>query len=246
MLLRNGGVTLRIAICDDEPVVLDYLSALVGRWAERRGEPVLADCFPSAQALWFEWEEKRWFDLFLLDIQMQGLDGVSFAHQIREAGDQSAIVFITGTAEFAAEGYDVSALHYLLKPVDEVKLFVCLDKAAAQLRRAPRQLLLPVAGVQTRFCADDIVYAEAFAHSVCIHTKERAEQAQASIGALERELCGEPFIRCHRSYLVNLRHIRRIDKAELTLDSGEKLPVSRRLYAAVNEAFIKLFRGGSA
>lgn len=241
-----GGVTMRIAICDDEPVMLDYLSALVSRWGASRGKSVHTQCFPSAQALWFEWEEKRCFDLFLLDIQMQGLDGMSFAHQIREAGDQSILIFITGTAEFAAVGYDVSALHYLLKPVDEEKLFACLDKAAARLCRAARQILMPVAGVQTRFCADNIFYAEAFAHSVCIHTKDRAEQAQASIGALEQELCGEPFVRCHRSYLVNLRHIRRIGKAELTLDSGEKLPVSRRLYAAVNEAFIQFFKGGSA
>jgi len=64
-----------------------------------------------------------------------------------------------------------------------------------------------------------------------------------SIGGLEKTLAGEPFIRCHRSYLVSLRHIRRIDKSELTLDSGERLPVSRRLYAAVNDAFIRFFKG---
>lgn len=109
--------------------------------------------------------------------------------------------------------------------------------------RAPKQLLLPVAGVQTRFCADDIFYAEAFAHFVCIHTADGAQQAQVSIGGLEKTLAGEPFIRCHRSYLVSLRHIRRIDKSELTLDSGERLPVSRRLYAAVNDAFIRFFKG---
>lgn len=87
---------------------------------------------------------------------MQGLDGVTLARKIRAADEKCAIIFITGTAEFAADGYDVSALHYLLKPIDEAKLFACLDKAAARLSRAPKQLLLPVAGVQTRFCADDI------------------------------------------------------------------------------------------
>lgn len=234
---------MHIAVCDDEPATLAYLSGLVRRWAEGRAEPARVERFPSAQALWFEWEAERRFDIFLLDIQMQGLDGVTLARQIRAADEKCAIIFITGTAEFAAEGYDVSALHYLLKPVDEAKLFACLDKAAAQLRRAPKQLLLPVAGVQTRFCADDIFYAEAFAHSVCIHTADEAREAQVSIGALERELAVEPFVRCHRSYLVGLRHIRRIDKAELTLDSGERLPVSRRLYAAVNEAFIRFFKG---
>ena len=234
---------MHIAVCDDEPATLAYLSALVRRWGEGRADPVRVERFPSAQALWFEWEAKPCFDLFLLDIQMQGLDGVTLARNIRAADEKCAIIFITGTAEFAADGYDVSALHYLLKPIDEAKLFACLDKAAARLSRAPKQLLLPVAGVQTRFCADDIFYAEAFAHFVCIHTADGAQQAQVSIGELEKTLAGEPFIRCHRSYLVSLRHIRRIDKSELTLDSGERLPVSRRLYAAVNDAFIRFFKG---
>lgn len=234
---------MHIAVCDDEPATLAYLSELVRRWGEGRADPVRVERFPSAQALWFEWEAKPRFDLFLLDIQMQGLDGVTLARKIRAIDEKCAIIFITGTAEFAADGYDVSALHYLLKPIDETKLFACLDRAAGQLRRAPKQLLLPVAGVQTRFCADDIFYAEAFAHSVCIHTAGTAQEAQASIGELETLLAGEPFIRCHRSYLVSLRRIRRIDRTELLLDNGEKLPVSRRLYPAVNGAFIRYFRG---
>lgn len=124
---------MHIAVCDDEPATLAYLSALVRRWGEGRADPVRVERFPSAQALWFEWEAKPCFDLFLLDIQMQGLDGVTLARKIRAADEKCAIIFITGTAEFAADGYDVSALHYLLKPIDEAKLFACLDKAAARL-----------------------------------------------------------------------------------------------------------------
>ena len=119
---------MHIAVCDDEPATLAYLSALVRRWGEGRADPVRVERFPSAQALWFEWEAKPCFDLFLLDIQMQGLDGVTLARKIRAADEKCAIIFITGTAEFAADGYDVSALHYLLKPIDEAKLFACLDK----------------------------------------------------------------------------------------------------------------------
>lgn len=237
---------MRIAVCDDEPAMLEYLSGLVLRWGEQQGEQVAVERFPSAQALWFAWAESPRFDLLLLDIQMEGMDGVALAHKIRERDERCVILFITGTAEFMAEGYDVSAMHYLLKPVDEAKLFACLEKAAARLRRAPRQLLLPVDGVQTRFCAEDIFYAEAFAHTVCIHTGASQAQVQVSISALEQLLAGEPFIRCHRSYLVNLRHIRRIGREELLLDGGEKLPVSRRLYAAVNEAFIRFFKGEEA
>ena len=109
---------MHIAVCDDEPATLAYLSELVRRWGEGRADPVRVERFPSAQALWFEWEAKPCFDLFLLDIQMQGLDGVTLARKIRAADEKCAIIFITGTAEFAADGYDVSALHYLLKPID--------------------------------------------------------------------------------------------------------------------------------
>lgn len=110
---KKGRVTaLQIAICDDEPAMLEYLDALVNQWGKSRGEPVNAQCFPSAQALWFAWEESPRFDV-PLDLQMQGLDGVSLAHKIREKDSRSVIIFITGTVEFAAEGYDVSALRDL-------------------------------------------------------------------------------------------------------------------------------------
>lgn len=80
-------------------------------------------------------------------------------------------------------------------------------------------------------------------HTVCIHTGGGQAEAQISISALDRRWLTSRSIRCHRSYLVNLRHIRRIDQTELSLDDGAQLPVSRRLYAAVNDAFIRFFKG---
>jgi DNA-binding LytR/AlgR family response regulator len=92
-----------------------------------------------------------------------------------------------------------------------------------------------------RLFPSDIYYVESFAHSTSIHTQGGKVEARASIGDLEETL-GEDFCRTHRSYLVGLRFIRQITKADVVMDNGSALPLSRRRYDEVNRAFIRFFR----
>ena len=119
------------------------------------------------------------------------------------------MVFITGFPDFIAEGYEVSALHYLMKPVDRDKLFSVLDRAAANLGKAERWILLPSGDGQTRVRLDRILYAEAFGHELTFHTEDGDFTFRKAIGAWEAEFSPEAgFVRCHRSVLVNLAFIR--------------------------------------
>lgn len=129
---------LRIAICDDETAQRSLLEAYVGEWGMLQQQEVDMALVGSAEQFLFHWEERR-RDILLLDIDMPGGDGLSLARRLRSQGEDVQIVFVTGLAEYALEGYDVDAVSYLIKPVEKERLFACLDKALARCgREAPR------------------------------------------------------------------------------------------------------------
>jgi DNA-binding LytR/AlgR family response regulator len=234
---------VKIAICDDEMVQTKYLSSLVRKWAAENKIPISVEAFGSAEAFLFAWSEDRSFDVLLLDIQMPGRSGMALAKEIRQSDENLTIIFITGFADYMNEGYEVSALHYLMKPVSERKLFACLDKACKKLKTEDKMLLVESGGGQLRIRQDEILYLEAFAHTVVVTTGSQSIEIKAGIGELEKKLDPALFLRPHRSYIVGLKFIRQIGKTALELDNGMKIPISRRLYPDASRAFINFYKG---
>lgn len=233
---------VNIAVCDDDAAQRDYLGKLAGQWAGQAGLSASIRRFESAEAFWFAYQQDKVWHLLLLDIQMKEMDGVALAQSIRRDNQDMQIVFVTGYADFMAEGYEVSALHYLLKPVNEAKLFAVLDKARAGFGRSGGALVFSMNGESIRVLTDSILYVEAFSHSTVLATTQGRVEANLSITALESRLEQHGFVRCHRSYLVGLRHVRRIAKTYAVLDNGMEVPLSRSAYHQVNQAFIAYYR----
>ena len=232
---------IKLAICDDEQSETEYITRLVQSWAAKSALTADVYTFDSSEAFLFTYDADKSFDILLLDIQMKQMDGVELAKELRADGAQMQIVFITGFPDFIAEGYDVSALHYLMKPVSEEKLMEVLDKAVELLSAKKTSLLLKTQHGKVRVFCDDITYVEAFAHNVVVHTISEAIEVKESISALETALATN-FCRVHRSYIVGLRHIRQISKTAVTLDDGTEIPLSRRRYDTLNKAFIDYHR----
>ena len=143
-------MNLKIASCDDCGEDVRYLAALVADWAKLQGSPVVVREFPSAEAFLFCYETERDFDIRLLDIEMGEVSGMELAGKIRRDNSSVQIVFITGFPDFMAEGYEVSALHYLMKPVSGERLSNVLARAAANLTKTGKRLKV-VFGRQTGF-----------------------------------------------------------------------------------------------
>lgn len=232
---------IKIAICDDEITEIKYLSMMVDKWAKINNITAVILTFDNAESLFFQYTEDMSFDILLLDIQMKNMNGIELAKQIRLVNDSVQIVFITGYPDFMAEGYEVSALHYLMKPVNEQKLFDVLDKACKRINKNEKALLLTVDDENVRIPVGNIVYLESFAHTVEITTNNGKIKANLSISELETEL-SDGFIRCHRSYIVGLKYIKRIAKNEVVIDNDFPIPLSRRLYDKVNQSFIRFFK----
>lgn len=232
----------RIAIVDDNKVDAEYVQRILNIWVKERQRNVQVQWFVSAENFLFHYAEDKDWDILLLDIEMGAMDGVSLAKKIRQVNSEIQIVFITGFSDYITEGYEVSALHYLMKPVKQDKLFEVMDRAVAAMQKAERAILLPLDGEILRLPVGQVQYVEAFSHMVTIMTGTETFQVKMSISEIEKML-NEGFVRCHRSYLVGLKHIARLSKTEVILDSGKTLPLSRSAAASVHKAFIFHYTG---
>ena len=234
---------LSIAICDDEKVEIDYLTGLVSKWANAQNISVHLEKFYSAENFLFAYKEEVSVDILLLDIEMKELNGVELARKIRCDNETIQIVFITGYPDYVAEGYDVSALHYLVKPVSGGKLFEVLDRAVKRLSKKEASLLIDTSKGMVLLELSDIVYIEAFDHTLEVYTKNDGCTVKMPLKKFEEKLTGN-FIHCHRSYIVNLAYIKKITRINVVTDAGKALPLSRRLYAEVNRAMMEYLTRG--
>lgn len=228
---------INIALCDDEHAETTYLSALVRKWAKVRDIAVHLSDYESAESFLFVYEDKKAVDILLLDIQMKNMNGVELARQIRRDDEDVQIIFITGFPDFIAEGYDVSALHYLMKPVKEDKLLAVLDKAVSRLQKTSRMITFPKTGGDMKIKADDIIYAEVLSHKVILYLLNGKEEFPMRISDMVK-LLGDGFFKCHRSYIVSMKYVRRITKTAMVLNDNREIPLSRNLYDTANQAFI--------
>lgn len=234
----------RIAVVEDEQIHRDILVKYIAEWKRHKAVDAEVETFHSSDAFYFTWCEDQRFDVLFLDICMEGTDGVSLARRLREKGKTVNIIFTTGIADYMQEGFEVEALHYLLKPIDRKKVWECLEKCLSRKEDDSRLILLPTEEGLIKTDVEQILYGEAVGHYcelVCL-----AETLSLKIGIKETaqrlEGYGD-FMFCHRSYLINLRRISKIGKQDIIMDNGKAVPVSRRMYGAVNQEFMKLFRG---
>ncbi|MGN0402225.1 MAG: LytR/AlgR family response regulator transcription factor [Acetatifactor sp.] len=233
---------MKIAIVDDEKNEQEIIVKYISEWAEAKNELVEFLCFQSGESFLFSWEDSKDYNLLILDIEMGKMNGLELAKKIRLEDKYIPIMFITGYDEYIHYGYDVSALHYLIKPVNKVRLFQALDKLAERGEEAKNLILNSVNGVR-RIQESNVLYVEAAGHGSVIHTVDEVISLKESLGEIEKRVTfkGE-IIKCHRAYLVNLRFVSAIQNTNLMLDNSEKLPVSRSQMKYVQQEFLRYYK----
>lgn len=230
----------KVAVIDDNPADTEYVTALVTRWAEAAGHALGVSAFPSAEAFLFQCGDGQDFDILLLDIEMREMNGVALAKKIRQGNEAVQIVFITGYPDFLAQGYEVAALHYLMKPVSCEKLHEVLERAAANLAKAEKRLRVAYDRRTDFVPLSQILYVEAQRQFVLIHTFGETYRMKQSLAETVEEL-DEYFFKCQRSFCVNLCHVTRIKGSSVLLKNGEEVPISRGMAEKIGKEMIRLF-----
>ena len=230
----------KISIVDDNITDTEYITSLVRRWADHNSHIVAVTTFPSAEAFLFAEKEAQNCDMILLDIEMGEMDGVELAKRIRARDETVQLIFITGYPDFIAEGYEVSALHYLMKPVPSDKLFSVLSRAAGNIKKAEKCLHVVYDRQTDVVPLSRILYIEAQRQYVVIHTNDKIYRMKSSLVDTEDKL-DEYFFKCQRSFLVNLRYVVRIKNDCVVLKNDIEIPISRGMAEKIGREIIRLF-----
>lgn len=211
-----------VAICEDERYILEELRRKVEKYINRKSLDASIKTFMSGEELL---KAKKKFDIILLDLMLPGIDGLEVARQI---SCRSRIIFVTSYREYAVEAFDANAVHYLVKPVTEERLFSALDRAVNQTEQMDNQALILIKSGKTQVIfIRDILYCEVFNHQVRIHTVHGTYDYFGTLDMLETKL-DERFFRCHRSFVVNMSCVAGQEKGVAILTNGEKIFISRR------------------
>lgn len=170
--MRKGVISvLHVAICDDKENEIEYLKYAVEDWAKKEDILTNIETYASAESFLFQYEECKNYQILLLDVEMSGMSGIDLAKKIRQNQDNVEIIFITSHFEFIGAGYEVDALHYLVKPVKAGKMEEVLSKAKCKIEAGEPSIIIHYKGEVVKLYEKEILYLESLSHYVTIYTK---------------------------------------------------------------------------
>lgn len=238
-----------ILICDDDPIFLERMQALVENcfWSMNRKFKLYA--FSDARQV--STHVFKHIDIALLDIDFENSDcnGLDIARALRGCRRDSVILFVTDFIEYAPDGYEVQAFRYILKRNLEQDMIPCLRLAVAQLESERDIFRFQISGEILDIPLAEVLYFAVSQHNVTIHLRaamgigqQKKYSFYGSLTELEDRLSGRGFLRVHKSYLVNMQRIARFLSKEVVMDDGSVLRVSEKNYAENKKKYL-LWKG---
>lgn len=242
---------MNIVVCEDEPQYQKTIGSFIERWQKNSEYANIKILFFSSSEDFLEqWEKGLKADILFLDILFKyEMDGMMIAKKIRLSDQSMSIVFITNSEAYVKEGYAVRAFRYLNKPVCYDDIAQCLDVAYKQYTLACNEYLILMATKQRLALRyEDILYFEAQSPYTLIFVQGKKEmvRVRSKFSEMKSHLPEEQFVCCHRSYIVNILHVRRINRKELTLSNGTILSISRACLENVNNVFDSYYQEGGS
>lgn len=237
---KGMAADMRILICDDDKAFAEHLKALlleqlvpVDRW-------VKVDCVSDPLRL--SGEDLARYDIAFLDIDMGETNGIDLARRLRTARQDTILLFVTNFVEYSLVGYEVQAFRYLLKNELDQKLNGYVQEALAVLQKRRERVRLNCEGEEVDFLPQDLIYVETEQRHLLLHLQNTSRdilRTRCTMAELEGLLEEHGFLRIHKSYLVNMAYIKKLQSTVVLLTNNTELPVSSHSYAALKKAYLR-------
>lgn len=221
---------IKLAICDDEPSSIQNLEDQINSFFASRNIEYFVSKFSDGEALLNSLiNKKEHYDIVFLDIRMNEINGMEAAKSIRNSKQGGvAIVFVTALKEYVFDAFDVSAVNYLIKPIEAQRLNTTLERITSSIISSEsKYLILNRGGEVKKIPFSSIMYCEVVNHRVFIYERNNIHEYGSNIGNLEKEISSD-FFRCHRSFIVNLKYVDSYKGGLAFMPSGEKIPIATR------------------
>ena len=226
---------LKIAICDDEKIFLQKIGKLVLDYVNKNNINIEVQYFLSGEELL---GVKDSYDIIFLDVEMPKVSGIEVGYQLKKRNNQAKIILVTSHNEVYKTGYKIDAFRFVTKPIDKEELFEAIESAISAMIGQNR-VLLSTNGAKQSVKQKDIIYVLADGSQTILFTKNMSYRSEKTLEYWGEELDKRLFVRTHRSYLINMSVIVSFTKNEISIETGEKIPISRRKYNDFRKKYIE-------
>lgn len=217
---------ISIAVCDDAKIIVDNMETLLKKYSAEIGEEIRVSKFYLGDSLLDQYKSN--YDIIFLDIKMPGLTGIQTAERIRKKDDKVTIIFLTSLIDNAIEGYKVQAANYIIKPLGYKRLKIELDNWQLKIRDKNEQYItIHNDSGNYKVLLKSIRYIETYNRNLLVHAGKENIICYRKLKDMESELAKYGFARCHSSFLLNMLYVEKIEKTDIQLFTGERIPVSK-------------------
>lgn len=232
-----------IAICDDEEYFCERERQLILKYMTKKAYNCKIDMFHSGKEILKLKESVSQYDMIFLDINMEEIDGIETAKEIRKVAKDVYIVFITAFITYALEGYKVDAVRYLLKDDDclEKAINECMETILRKMDYEEHKMIFKFQEGKKEICLEDVIYIESNLHKLIFHMvgKDAVKYTMyAKLDEMNELLQGTGFCRIHKSYLVNFKYVESVERYKAELLDGRSLGISKARYLDTRNEFV--------
>lgn len=240
--LKRGCTILRIAVCDDNQGFVSQAEELIKSLLVSEEMCTIVSCFSGEELL--DKHKNEFFDIIFLDIEMDGINGMDTAREIRKFDNKTIIVFFTGYQEFAAEGYEVNAYRFLVKNQPEYTYVKHIKSVLEEYSLKHKLFEIPNRSSKKFLYLNDIIYFEIINKTITLHTIAGKYEYSGKLSDVERQFANDAlFVKTHKSFLINVEYIDIIHKNDVLLSNGDNIPLSRLYHNAVVKAYTSYMTG---
>lgn len=231
-----------IAICDDSRVDSKLSEALITEYFKKLKKQCTVKRYETGASLISDFDDGVSFDIVFMDIYVGNESGMDIARQLRSLGYTNILIFSTITSEYAIESYSVNANGYILKPYGKERFERVLDRVLEKyINDAMR---VKVRNSYMNIPYERIIYIESCNNRCILHTAEEEYPLYMRLDDIEKSVCNEEkrFLRCHRSFIVNMDHVSAVDE-QFVLDNGESVLIRSKSRAQVKKHYLDYIKG---
>lgn len=232
---------LRIAVLDDETVYIDRIRQITNECMNRIGMKYEIHEYKNGQDILEDLEKEQYFDIYLLDVELPGMNGLEIAKQIRRKYTDPVLIYITNYVDYAVEAFEVNTYRYIPKRMLDLKLpqaYLAMEPLLKKKKYYDQFYLIEKYGQQKKVFYRDIYYLKKDRKYVILVHKDGKSQVRRSMGEILEELRAEEFLLIDRSYSVNIDHVLSVKNYQVYIRNGDVLPVSRPKWPQVRDTFM--------
>lgn len=230
---------LHIAVCDDDERYLEKVRLELELYANEYSDFIyFADYYQVPFDLLEHIEGGAHYDVFLLDIYMQGITGIDLAREVRKSNSDARIIFLTMSMDYAVDAFEIQALHYLKKPIEHEQFFCAMNRVRDSYREKKLSLVAKIEKGYEHIQFSDIIYVESCGKVQRIVLSDRYVMVNSTLANLTEQLLKDKaFVSPHRAYLVNMQYIVTLNTSEIIMRNNDCIPISRGKHKRVKEDF---------